>query len=423
MRQVNIALIGLGTVGSGVYKTLEIQKKRIEHKENISLNLKKVLALEYSIDIPEELKARDYYKDIIEDESIEIVIELIGGINPAREFILAALNAGKTVITANKDLLSQHWPALNAAASKSGAGLYFEASVGGGIPILRTIWESLQANEITSLMGIINGTTNYILTRMTEDKLSYEEALAQAQAQGLAEANPKSDVEGYDAMYKLSILSSMAFHARVPIEYIYCEGITKVTQEDIAYGKELGYTVKLLAITKRKGNTIEARVHPTMIPCTHPLASVRGAFNAIFLHGNIVDDIMLYGRGAGDMPTASAVVSDVIYAAEHKKHRYTTFYNAENVSDELAFDNDWDSEYFIRVIAQDSPGVLGKIANVFGNHGVSLASVIQKGHDVDSVPLIFITHKAKELSFKKAIEEISNIDEVITVANTIRVER
>lgn len=422
MKEVNIALIGLGTVGSGVYKTIQKQKERIEHKEGLSLNLKKVLALEYSIDIPEELKAKDFYEDIINDNSIDIVIELIGGINPAKKFILAALEAGKTVVTANKDLLAQHWPSLNAAAQKSGAGLYFEASVGGGIPILRTIWESLQANEIESLMGIINGTTNYILTSMTEKGLSYEEALAIAQEKGLAEANPRSDVEGLDAMYKLSILSSMAFHARVPIEYIYREGITKVTQEDIAFGKELGYTVKLLAITKRKGNTIEARVHPTMIKETHPLTSVRGAFNAVFIHGNVVDDIMLYGRGAGDMPTASAVVSDVIYAAEHSMHRYTTFYNADEVSSELTFENNWESEYFIRLIAQDNPGVLGKIADIFGSYGVSIASVIQKGHDMDSVPLIFITHKAKEISLKRAIDEINYIDDVISVAGMIRVE-
>lgn len=423
MKEVNIALIGLGTVGSGVYKTIQMQKERIKHKEDLKLNLKKVLALEYTIDVPEELKAKDFYEDIIADDSIDIVIELIGGINPAKKFILAALEAGKTVVTANKDLLAQHWPVLNAAAQKSGAGLYFEASVGGGIPILRTIWESLQANEIESLMGIINGTTNYILTSMTEHGLSYKEALSQAQEKGLAEANPRSDVEGLDAMYKLSILSSMAFHARVPIEFIYREGITKVTKEDIAFGRELGYIVKLLAITKRKGNTIEARVHPTMIKETHPLASVRGAFNAVFIHGNVVDDIMLYGRGAGDMPTASAVVSDVIYAAEHcSKHRYTTFYNADDVSTELAFENNWESEYFIRLVAADNPGVLGKIANIFGSYDVSIDSVIQKGHDMDSVPLIFITHRAKEISVKRAIEEISHIDDVISVAGVIRVE-
>jgi len=423
MKQVNIALIGLGTVGSGVYKTIEMQKSYIEHKEGLSLNLKKVLALAYSIDIPEEMKAKDFYKDIIADETIDIVIELIGGVNPAKEFVIESLKAGKTVVTANKELLARHWPELNAAAHKSGAGLYFEASVGGGIPILRTIWESLQANELTSVMGIINGTTNYILSKMEEDKAGFEDVLKEAQALGMAEANPKNDVEGLDAMYKLSILSSMAFHARVPVEYVYCEGITNITQEDISYGNELGYTVKLLAIGKKNGKTIQARVHPTMIPKTHPLASVRGAFNAIYLHGNIVDDIMLYGRGAGDMPTASAVVSDVIYAASQTEHRYTSFYNDVNVSSELSFENNWECEFFVRILVQDSPGVLAKIASVFGKHNVSINSMVQKGQSKDSVPLIFVTHKAKEISLKRAVDDIRYIPEVIKVANVIRVEQ
>ena len=422
MKNVNIALIGLGTVGSGVYKTIALQKANIEHKEGISLNLKKVLALEYAIDIPDELKAKDFYTDIVQDPDIDIVIELIGGISPAKDFVLAALNAGKTVVTANKELLARFWPELNSAAKRKGAGLYFEASVGGGIPILRTIWDSLQANEVTSVMGIIIGTTNYILSKMEQDKASYEAVLEEAQHLGIAEANPKNDVEGFDAMYKLSILSSMAFHARVPVEYIYREGIVGITQEDIAYGSELGYTVKLLAIGKKRGKTIEARVHPTMIPKAHPLASVRGAFNAIYLHGNIVDDIMLYGRGAGDMPTASAVISDVVYAAGRNEHRYTTFYNEDAVSSELSFENNWESEFFLRIIVQDSPGVLAKIANVFGQHKVSVASVMQKGQSGESVPLIFVTHKAKEISVKRAVDDISYIPEVISVANTIRVE-
>lgn len=423
MKQVNIALVGLGTVGTGVYKTLEMQKKSIEHKEGMTLNLKKVLALKYSIDIPEDIKAKDFYKDIVENKDIDIVIELMGGIEPAKTFIIAALNAGKTVVTANKDLLAQHWPELNAAAKKSGAGLYFEASVGGGIPIIRAIWEGLQANEITSVMGIVNGTTNYILSKMEETGASFEDVLREAQQMGLAEPNPKSDVEGYDAMYKLSILSSMAFHGRVPIEYIYREGITNITREDIRFGSELGYTVKLLAIGKKVGKTIEARVHPTMIPKTHPLASVRGAFNAIYIHGNIVDDIMLYGRGAGSMPTASAVVSDVIYAASRKDHRYTTFYNEESVSSELSFENNWESEYFIHILAQDVPGVLAKIAGVFAKYNVSVTSVMQKGERAENVPLIFITHKAKEISVKRAVEDIGYIPEVVKIVNLIRVER
>lgn len=423
MREVNIALVGLGTVGSGVYKTIEMEKAYIEHKEGMSLNLKKVLALQYSIDVPEQLKAKDYYKDIVEDKEIEIVIELIGGIEPAKTFILAALNAGKSVVTANKELMARHWPELNAAAKKNGAGLYFEASVGGGIPIIRALWEGLQANEITSIMGIINGTTNYILSQMEETKADYDSVLREAQQLGLAEANPKNDVEGYDAMYKLSILSSMAFHGRVPIEYIYREGINNITPQDIQFGSELGYTVKLLAIGKKVGKTIEVRVHPTMIPKTHPLASVRGAFNAIYLHGNIVDDIMLYGRGAGSMPTASAVISDVLYAASHKDHRYTTFYNEDTVSSELSFENNWESEFFLHFIAQDSPGVLAKIASVFAKYNVSITSVMQKGQYGDSVPLIFITHKAREIPVKRAVEEIGYIPEILRVVNMIRVER
>lgn len=423
MREVNIALVGLGTIGSGVYRTIEMEKANIEHKEGLTLNLKKVLALNYSIDIPERLKAKDFYKDIIEDKEIDIVIELIGGIEPAKTFNLAALNAGKTVVTANKDLVAQHWPELNAAAKKSGAGFYFEGSVCGGMPIIRTLWDSMQANEITSIMGIINGTTNYILTKMEETKASFEDVLREAQQLGLAEANPKNDIEGYDAMYKISILSSMAFHGRVPIEYIHREGITKVTQQDIQYANELGFSVKLLAIGKKVGRTFEARVHPTMIPKTHPLASVRGSFNAVFLHGNIVDDIMLYGKGAGSMPTASAVLSDVIYAAQRETHKYTTFYNEEKVSEELSFENNWESEFFLHLIVQDSPGVLAKISGVFAKYSVSISSVIQKGQGGESVPLIFITHKAREIPVKSALEEIENIPEVIRIANMIRVER
>jgi homoserine dehydrogenase len=423
MKEIQIALLGMGTVGSGVYKTISMQQSSIEHRESLTIRIKKVLALQYSIEIPEALKAKDFYRDIAEDKEISIVVELMGGVFPAKEFILAALAAGKTVVTANKELLAQHWPELNAAAAKSGAGLYFEASVGGGIPILRTIWDSLQANEVTSVMGIINGTTNYILTRMEEEKRGFGEVLADAQRQGLAEANPKNDVEGFDATYKLSILSSMAFHARVPVEYIYREGIANITQEDIELGSQLGYRIKLLAIGKKRGTTVEARVHPTMIPKSHPLASVSGPFNAIFLNGNIVGDLMLYGRGAGDMPTASAVVSDIVFAAEQTRHHYTTFYNEAKVSSELSFENNWECEYFLRMTALDQPGVLAKVAGIFANYGVSIASVMQRGRYEESVPLIFITHKAKELSMKRAVDDIRYLPEVVSVDSIIRVEK
>ena len=427
MKHFNVALLGFGTVGSGVYRILNENGDQIAHREGIALSCGRILVRDFEHEPNLDMAPRELFTtavdEIISDPSIDIVVECMGGIEPAKTFIIRALEAGKTVVTSNKEVMSKNWPAFEKAAKATGAGLYLEATVGGGIPIIRTILDSMQANNITRVMGIINGTTNYILTQMTENGQSFEDALADAQALGYAEANPTADVEGYDAMYKLSILSSMAFHARVQVEYIYREGIVGITQEDIAYGSELGYTVKLLAIGKKRGKTIEARVHPTMIPKAHPLASVRGAFNAIYLHGNIVDDIMLYGRGAGDMPTASAVVSDIIYAAGRDQHHYTTFYNEDSVSAELSFENNWECEFFIRLVAQDKPGVLAKIASAFGKHGVSIESVRQQGESKDSVPLILITHKAKEISFRRAIEEISEIPEVISIANTIRVEK
>lgn len=420
MKNVHIALLGLGTVGSGVYKTIQAQKENIEHKEKLSLQIKKVLALNYAFDIPAEQKAAGI-DEIINDDDISIVIELMGGINPAKDFIIKALLAGKTVVTANKELVARHWPELNHAAMSSGAGLYYEASVGGGIPILRTISDSLQANTIHSIMAIINGTTNFILTKMSEEGGSYADVLKEAQRLGYAEANPKNDVEGFDAAYKLSILASLAFHARVPFDFIYTEGITKIAAEDIAFAKELGYAIKLLAIGKKNGHTIEARVHPTMIPFTHPLASVRGSFNAIFLSGHPIDDLMLYGRGAGDFPTASAVVSDVINACNVREHKYPSFRNEYDVAKELTFENNWMSEYFIRIVTEDKPGVLAKVAGIFAKYNVSIATVLQKGRSGQSVPLILVTHMANENSINQAAADIKYLPEIIEVANIIRV--
>ena len=420
MKNVHIALLGLGTVGSGVYKTIQAQRENIEHKEKLSLQIKKVLALNYAFDIPEEQKAANF-DEILADDDISIVIELMGGINPAKDFITKALLAGKTVVTANKELIARHWPELNHAAVSTGAGLYYEASVGGGIPILRTISDSLQANTLNSIMAIINGTTNFILTKMSEEGGSYSDVLKEAQRLGYAEANPKNDVEGFDAAYKLSILASLAFHARVPFDFIYTEGITKIAAEDIAFAKELGYVIKLLAIGKKNGHTIEARVHPTMIPFTHPLASVRGSFNAIFMSGHPIDDLMLYGRGAGDFPTASAVVSDVINACNVREHKYPSFRNEYDVAKELTFENNWKSEYFIRIITEDKPGVLAKVAGIFAKYNVSIATVLQKGRSGQSVPLILVTHMANENSINQAAADIKYLPEIIEVANIIRV--
>jgi len=421
MKEVQIAILGMGTIASGVYELIGQEGEKILHRDGIKLNVAKVLSLEYSIDIPEEKKVRDI-EEIVNDKNIDIVVELMGGTEPAKTFITKCLTAGKSVVSANKMLIASHWPEIEKVAKSTDAGFYFEASVGGGIPLLRTILDSLNANSITSVMGIINGTTNYILTKMAEEGRDYADALGEAQALGFAEANPDSDVLGQDAMYKLSILASICFHAKIPVEFIHTEGITSITPEDIKYAEELGYCIKLLAIGKRRGEKIEVRVHPTMISKNHPLSSVRGSFNAVFIHGNYVDDVMLYGHGAGKFPTASAVVSDIILAAKTTSHKYMTFQNENKVPGSISFENDWQSAYYLNIEAMDKPGVLAKISSVFSKYYVSLSSVIQKGRNESSVPLIFVTHSANEMSIKRAIEDIKYIPEVTAVKNTIRVE-
>ena len=421
MREVKIAILGMGTVGSGIYRLIQNEKKRIEHKEGISLTVKKVLAKACSIEIPDELKVSSI-DDVVNDPEIEIVAEVMGGIAPAKEFIIKALSAGKTVVSANKELIARHWPELEKAARETKAGFYYEASVGGGIPIIRAIWDSLQANSIDSVYGIINGTTNYILTKMADEGRDFEDVLKEAQGLGYAEANPSSDVDGFDSMYKLSILASLAFHARVPVEYIYREGITKITREDIEVGRELGYEVKLLAIGKREGNAIQMRVHPTMLPKDHPLASIKGSFNSIFINGSAVGEMMFYGRGAGDLPTASALVSDMIYSLKQCEHKYSTFYNESNLSSEIIIENNWETKVFIRMGVHDRPGVLANVASILGKHNVSLESVLQKGKGKNYVPLIVVTHRAHEAAIRQAIAEIEKLPDVVNVASCIRVE-
>lgn len=425
MKDVKVAILGMGTVGGGIYQLIEREGKNIEHKDGIRLEVKKTLALAYAVDVPEEKKARDI-DEIVNDPEITIVAEVMGGQHPAKEFILKALEAGKTVVSANKDMISQNWPDLEAAAKRSGAGFYFEAAVGGGIPILRALNDSMQANSIDRIYGIVNGTTNYILTKMDDEGRDFADVLKEAQELGYAEANPESDVEGYDARYKLSILASMAFHARVPVDKIYCEGITKITKADIAIGRELGYVVKLLAIGKKDADgSIEVRVHPTMIRKDHALASIKGSFNAIFINGSAVGEMMWYGKGAGDFPTASALVSDMVYAVHNADHpRYATFENAYEAAG-VKFNDNWLTEYFIRTDVQDKPGVLAKIAGIFGKYGVSIESVIQKGAEPGgtSAPLILVTHQAHEKDLRQAVEEIKELDAVVGVPNCIRVEK
>ena len=291
----------------------------------------------------------------------------------------------------------------------------------GGVPVIRTLKESLQGDSIQTIMGIINGTTNYILTKMTQEDMSYADALKQAQELGFAEFNPTADVDGYDAMYKLSILSSLAFHTCIPYTSIYREGITKVTKSDISAAKDMGYTIKLLAIGKRNGNEVEVRVHPTLVPDEHPLASVSGSFNAFFLKGNYVDDVMLYGRGAGSLPTGSAIVSDVVYCASRAEHKHTDFENNGEVANGITVLEDFNSKYYMAMDVADEAGVLAKIADGFGRKGVSIIQIMQKDVKDGKAHITVMTHETHEMAIREAIKDLEELDCVFEVESLIRV--
>jgi len=428
MKQVSIAILGFGTVGSGVYQVLTEGRDSIRHRELMSVEVKHILVKDLVTEKNIGLAPMGLYTtditEITSDPEISIVVECMGGTVPAKDFILRALAAGKTVVTSNKEVLAKHWPDFERQAKATGAGLYFEATAGGGVPIIRALLDSMQGNNITRLMGIINGTTNYILTKMTDEGRPYSEVLAEAQKLGYAEANPTADVDGWDCVYKLSILASIAFHARVNIDDIYREGISKVSAEDIAVAKKLGYTIKLLAIGKKMDGNLEVRVHPTMLHNSHPLASVSGVFNGIFLTGDAVGDIMLYGQGAGKLPTASAIVSDVIYAANAHEHRYMTFVNEFDAPQWLVHQKDWLSGYFIRLTASDELGSLSKIAGVLGDSGVSVHSVMQFNENPhrNTAELVFITDPARELSVQSALARLRGLSCVESIDSVMRVE-
>lgn len=435
MKQVNIAVLGFGTVGYGVYRVLEENGETIRHREDLDIRISRILVRDFTSEpnfsrAPKELFTTSI-DDILNDDSISIVVECMGGVEPARTFILSSLEKGKSTVTSNKEVVSKYWHDFDTAARKTGAGLYIEATVGGGIPLVRALVDGLQANKMERIMGIINGTTNFILTKMSDEGRDFSEVLREAQENGYAEANPAADVEGYDATYKLSILSSLAFHTHIPVDSIHREGITRLIAADFSAADSLGYEIKLLAIGKKiEGNPqrVEVRVHPTMIPKTHPLASIRGTFNAIYLTGNAVDDVMLYGRGAGQMPTASAVMGDVIYACHHEgRHRLPTFRNIPDMDEGTAIIRDWESIYCIRLRVADKPGVLSNTAGIFAKHDVSLKSVLQLADPVKSGSkqiawITFVTHTARELSVQAALEELRALDGVECVESLIRVE-
>jgi len=418
---INIAILGFGTVGGGTYDIITRNHKMIMDNTGFDIKVKRVLDLDAAKIAAKGLPKDAITKSIEEvcaDSEISVVVETMGGVEPARGFILSLLKAGKSVVTANKELLAKYWTELKSAEA-NGARLFFEASCAGGIPIIRTLEQGMQANNIIEIMGIINGTTNFILDKMSEEGLGYTEALKIAQELGYAEANPSADVEGYDAMYKLSILSSLAFGKEVPYAGISREGIDKISTRDIAEGKEMGYTLKLLGIAMNEGSKVEARVHPVFVPNKHPLAGVRGAFNAVYLKGDFVGDIMLYGSGAGAHPTGSAIVSDIIMAAETLKNK--KYKKKIKSGGQVKFNNNYQSKYYFSIFAEDKAGILAKITAIFGRCGVNLASLVQKETHGGQAFVSFMTHKTFEQSMQKALAEISKLECVLSVETLIRV--
>ena len=426
MKKLGVAILGLGVVGGGTYQILVDNKEYFKKTQGLDITVEAVLeknverALSLGID---KSKIASSIEEVVCNPLVDVVVEVIGGVGVAKTFVMKALMSGKTVVTSNKELFSKHWPELEAEAKKMNAGLYFEASCVGGVPIIRTLIDGMQGNKILSLKGIINGTTNYILTKMADEGWEYEEALKEAQRLGYAEFNPTADVEGFDATYKLSILSSLAFHQKICIENVYREGITSVKKEDIAIGKEMGYTLKLLGIGKNTDKGIEVRVHPTFIKSSNPLATVDDSFNAVHLVGDAVGEIMLYGRGAGALPTGSAIVSDIIYAGKHSDNYYVDFNNSEKGNKETKFVSDFTVQYFIRLSVDDKAGVLSKISNVFAKNGVSIKEVKQISESESGrAEVVAITHVCLESAIKKTLDKFSAMPEIHQIKSAIRME-
>lgn len=420
---VKAALLGLGTVGSGVYKLIQEQQEEMANKAGAPIEIEAVLVhdIHKKREGIDPALLTDRWEDIINNEEIEIVIEVMGGIEPAKTMILEALNSGKSVVTANKDLVAEYGGGLLDAADNNGVDFLFEAAVGGGIPIIRPLKQCLAANEIDEVVGIVNGTTNYILTKMAEEGMDFEEALAKATELGYAEADPTADIEGLDAGRKIAILASIAFHSRVVFSDVYTEGITKITSKDITYAKELGYAIKLLAAARNTPEGIEAAVYPMLLPKQHPLAAVRDSFNAVFVHGDAVDDAMFYGRGAGQMPTASAVMGDVIDVVRNIQFHCTgrincTCYRQTPVK---AF-GQVKNPFFLRMQVENKPGVLASIASVFGVHKVSISRVVQNITADGVAELVIVTEAVKEFHMKDALRHLEEMETIREISSVIR---
>lgn len=424
---VKVGIIGFGIVGAGTYRALTRNAASIASRAGAPVVVTRIADVDWTrerdVDAPEEIRTTDAMA-LVADPEVDIVVETIGGTKPALQFVRAALEHGKSVVTSNKELIARHGHELLQLAEEKGVDLQFEGAVGGVIPIIRALKESLEADRVVEVMGIVNGTTNYILTRMSHEGLDFDSALAAAQQLGYAEADPTNDVEGFDSRYKIAILAASAFGLNVNVDDIHAEGITKVTPEDIEYAATMGYVIKLLAIARRgEGDRIEARVHPVMLRNTHPLAAVNGVFNAIFVRGEGCDDVMLYGRGAGGHPTGVAVAGDVLDCARNRLRqasgRVLCTCTAPAAVMPLA---EVETKSYLRMRVKDRPGVLGSIATIFGTEGVSIASVHQSATDGTTAEIVWVTHKNPESQLASALDAISRLAIVEEVAGRMRVE-
>jgi homoserine dehydrogenase len=428
MEQTGIGLAGMGNVGTGVYKHLMNNRVLLSERLGLELGIRKIVVRDASkprdVVVPSALFTTRW-EDLIEDPSIKIVVELMGGTEPALQLILSAIKAGKIVVTGNKALLAEHGREIFKAATEHRVPVFYEAAAAGGIPIIKAVAEAFIGNHIHSMHGIINGTCNYILTRMTESGLGFEDALAEAQKLGFAEADPTLDINGWDAAHKAIILASLSYGFWVSTRHIFVEGIEAITAEDIKFARELGYCIKLLAIIKAdEKSAVEVRVHPTLIPSDHVLASVRGVFNAVAVHGDIVGETLFYGRGAGQDPTSSAVISDLAEAAvalkwPRARYGFTPhgLYGSCKPIDSIV------SQYYVRIPVEDRPGVLAQVAGILGELEIGISSVIQpESEEGDAVPLVLMIHDATNGQIMRAIEKIGALKCVKKPPRMIRVE-
>lgn len=426
MKTVKIALLGFGTVSQGTFNLLQDNADLITNRSGVTIEISKIFVRNpdkyTNITLPSTAQYVTNIDDVLNDESIAIVVELMGGTTFAKDCVEAALKHGKSVVTANKDLLAEAGPYLFDLAYKNHVDLRFEASVLGGIPIIRTLYDSLGGNRITELVGIMNGTTNFILSKMTDEGLSYGDVLKEAQDLGYAEADPTADVEGLDAARKLAILASISFNRRIFFEDVTVEGITKIDTEDISFGKEFGYNIKLIGIAKESSKGLSLNVYPAFVPLTHPLASVRGSYNAIYIKGNGIDDAMFYGRGAGSLPTGSSVVSDIMEVAKNvafeSTGRFKPFYfDQKNIYSPGKIQ----SSYYMRLAVDNKTGVLAKIATKLAEQKISVLSIVQRNKDPETAVLAIVTSKCPHSYILNLIDSFNSLRSVKEVSSVIRI--